>query len=421
MKKNYDLIVIGAGPAGIMASLTAYKYNNKIKIALVESGHDIGRKLSITGGGRCNFTNNRPIEDFFDMVVRNKKFLYSSFYNFTNDDLKKFVRNIGLDYIIEEDNDQKVYLKSGNVQNFIDKLKNMLEVANVDIYYGNRVEEAIIEDKLKTVFAGDYLLTSKYIIFACGGLSYPKTGSDGSILGFLSGKGYRIIEPKPALVPIETKEDWNKKLAGISIKNTYVWTKNKKKIIRIFGDIIFTHKGLGGPAILKLSSYINENPLNKEIFIDFLPHISKDELYQNLLTNNKKTIVASLKEYLPNNLTKAIIEEISKEYNRNLETETSANLSKELLLALINKVKESTFIVKNIGDISIATISAGGVSVKDINPSSMESKLHPGVFFAGELIDVDALTGGYNLQIAFSTAYLAGVSFAKNLKKSEDF
>nr|WP_314278026.1 NAD(P)/FAD-dependent oxidoreductase [uncultured Peptostreptococcus sp.] len=418
MKKNHDLIVIGAGPAGIMASLTAYKYNNKIKIALVESGHDIGRKLSITGGGRCNFTNNRPIEDFFDMVVRNKKFLYSSFYNFTNDDLKKFVRNIGLDYIIEEDNDQKVYLKSGNVQNFIDKLKNMLEVANVDIYYGNRVEEAIIEDKLKTVFAGDYLLTSKYIIFACGGLSYPKTGSDGSILGFLSGKGYRIIEPKPALVPIETKEDWNKKLAGISIKNTYVWTKNKKKIIRIFGDIIFTHKGLGGPAILKLSSYINENPLNKEIFIDFLPHISKDELYQNFLTNNKKTIAASLKEYLPNNLTKAIIEEISKEYNRNLETETSANLSKELLLTLINKVKESTFIVKNIGDISIATISAGGVSVKDINPSSMESKLHPGVFFAGELIDVDALTGGYNLQIAFSTAYLAGVSVAKNLKKS---
>lgn len=416
MKKEYDLIVVGAGPGGIMAALTARKYNITLNIALVESGKALGQKLAMTGGGRCNFTNNRPIEEFFDMVVTNKKFLYSSFYSFTNEDLKTFVRSLGLDYNVEVDNDQKVYIKTSKAQDFIGALEAKLKDTNIDLYLGCKVRDINIEDKIKSVKFKDYLLSAKRVVFATGGLSFPKTGSDGSILGLLEAKGYDVVSPRPGLVPIEVKEKWVKNLAGISMNKVLVWTKIGRKKRGILGDIIFTHKGLGGPAILKMSSFINDNPLDREIFIDFLPAMSRDQVYNLAINDRKKTIGVNLRGSLPNNFIKFILDELSRKIGFDLLGQTTANMTKEKIDIVVDAIKEAKFTVKKLAGIETATITAGGISHKQINPASMESKLHPGVYFVGEMIDVDALTGGFNLQIAFSTGYLAGMSLAKSLK-----
>lgn len=416
MKKEYDLIVVGAGPGGIMAALTARKYNNTSKIALVESGKALGQKLAMTGGGRCNFTNNRPIEEFFDMIVNNKKFLYSSLYTFTNEDLKSFVRSLGLDYHVEVYNDQKVYIKSGRARDFIGALEDKLKDANVDIFLESNVEDINIEGRIKSVKFKDYLLSAGQLVFATGGLSFPKTGSDGSIFGLLKARGYDIVSPRPGLVPIEINEKWVKNLAGISMNKVLVWTKVGKKRKEILGDIIFTHKGLGGPAILKMSSYINDNPINKEIFIDFLPAMSRDQVYNLAINDRKKTIGVNLRGSLPNNFIKFILDELSRKIEFDLLGQTTANMTKEKIDIVVDAIKEAKFTVKKLAGIETATITAGGISHKQINPASMESKLHPGVYFVGEMIDVDALTGGFNLQIAFSTGYLAGMSLAESLK-----
>lgn len=416
MRKDYDLIVVGGGPAGIMAALTVRRFDSDLEIALVESGQSLGQKLRMTGGGRCNFTNNRPIEEFFDMVVNNKKFLYSSLYSFTNEDLKNLIRKWGLDYSIEEDNDQKVYLKSGKTQDFIRVLEEKLIDAGIDIYYGSRVEDFDLDEEKKSVVFSDHLLTSKQVLFAIGGKSYPKTGSDGKLYGFLGDKGYDIVSPRPGLVPIDIRETWTRPLAGISLHNVLVWTRDRKKNIEIFGDIIFTHKGLGGPAILKMSSYINKNPIDKEIFIDFLPHISRDELYRQVQSDGKKSLTSNLKGILPNNFIKLLVEDVSFELGVDLVGQASANIKKQNIDFLLDRIKQSKFTVKNIRSMETATVTAGGISTKQINPSSMESRIHQGVYFAGEMIDVDALTGGFNLQIAFSTGYMAGMAICENAR-----
>ncbi len=431
MLKNYNIAILGAGPAGIMAALSARKVNNQADICIIDSNSNIGNKLRITGGGRCNFTNNKDISNFFDNIVRNKKFLYSSLYSFSNEDLKEFIRKIGLDYIVEDDNDNKVYLKSGKSMDLIEVLNLELRKSNIDYIGKSKVVD--IDLKEKKIISDDLIIKSDRIIIASGGSSYPQTGSDGSIKKMLSKKGYSIIEEVPALAPMNIKESWVKDIPGISLQNVFVTAskvgvKNKtcsrsnnqksKKLAELHGDMLFTHKGIGGPAVLKASSYINRNIEESVLEIDFIADIAKDELFDIVKSNPKKTILSNLKELFPNNFLKRILEKCNEESDGKFDfiNDYSANISNKNFEILYKSLKKAELTPTSLADLERATITSGGIDVKNIDSSSLESVIDSGIYFAGEVIDVDALTGGYNLQIAFSTGYLAGMSAAESLK-----
>lgn len=399
------VIVVGAGPAGIMASLTASKVND---VLLIERNNEIGKKLRLTGGGRCNITNNRSIDEFFDKVVTNKKFLYSAFYTFSNDDLLRYLSENNLEYKIEFENDNKVYTKSDKSDDVIEVFKNNLYKNKVDIIYGTKITDLIVEDNVvKGVISetGKKFLADKVII-TTGGKSIPATGSDGSMYDILSKYGHTIKPLYPALIPLVIKEGFVKNLQGVSMKKVVLSSKINKKKYEIIGDMIFTHFGISGPGVLKLSSYINKNLVDNEVevVLDFLSDKSKEEISKVIKSNTSKTILNNLKGLLPSNFIKEIISLLG------LNDVKPSELKKEDEIKLINYIKEMKLTAIEMLSIKAAMVTSGGVSVKEINSSTMESKLIENLHFAGEVIDVDAETGGYNLQIAFSTGYLAGTN-----------
>lgn len=396
-----NIIVVGAGPAGIMAALTAAKNN---KVTLIERNFEIGKKLKLTGGGRCNITNNRDIEEFFDKVVTNKKFLYSAFYAFTNHDLLNYLSSKNLEYKVE--GDEKVYTKSDKAEEIIALLEEELLKSNVKILYNTKITDLVIEDdNIKGVkIDSDNILSADKVIIATGGKSYPATGSDGSMYSILERYNHTVTPLYPALIPLVTKEGFVKNLQGISMKDVLIKTSIKKKKIELIGDMIFTHFGISGPGVLKFSSYINKILYNNEVNIelDFLPKISKDEISKAIRENSNKNLVNNLKKYLPQNFAKEILNILS------LSDVKVAELKKEDEMKIIDYIKNMKLTIEDMLTIKAAMVTSGGVSIKEINSSTMESKKVSGLFFAGEVIDVDAETGGYNLQIAFSTGYLAG-------------
>lgn len=395
------VIVVGAGPAGIMAALSASKNN---EVILIERNNEIGKKLKLTGGGRCNITNNRDIEEFFDKIVTNKKFLYSVLYNFTNRDLLDYFSSKGLEYKVEYD--EKVFTKSDKADEVIDIFKRELMKNDVRIYYNTKVQDLIIKNETINGIVtekGDEILADKVIV-TTGGKSYPTTGSDGSMFDILQKHGHTINNFYPALIPLVTKNGFVKNLQGVAMKEVIISTTIKKKKIQRQGDMIFTHFGISGPGVLKFSSYINKLLKDGEvnIKIDFLPYISKEEL-SKIIRGSNKSILNNLKEYLPQNFIKEILNIL------NLTEVKVAELKKEDEVKLIEHIKEMTLTVEDTITIKAAMVTSGGVSVKEINSSTMESKKIKNLFFAGEVIDIDAETGGFNLQIAFSTGYLAGM------------
>ena len=400
------VIVVGGGPAGIMAALTASKTN---EVILVERNNEIGKKLRLTGGGRCNITNNRSIDEFFDKVVTNKKFLYSAFYTFSNDSLLEYLKENNFEYKIEYDNDNKVYTKSDKADDIIRFFIDNLEKSNVNVMYNTKVEDFIVEDnEIIGVVTdnGDKVYGDKVII-STGGKSVPATGSDGSMYDILSKYGHKIDPLYPALVPLVIKEGFVKNLQGVSMKNVVLGAKVKKKKYEIVGDMIFTHFGISGPGVLKLSSYINR-PLENgevEVTLDFVQDKSKDEISKLIKENTNKTVLNNLKGLLPGNFLKEIVGLL------NLTETKPSELKKEDEIKLVNYIKEMKLTAIETLSIKAAMVTSGGVAVKEINASTMESKLIKNLYFAGEVIDVDAETGGYNLQIAFSTGYLAGSDF----------
>lgn len=401
------IIVVGGGPSGMMAALVASK--NGHEVTLIERNDELGEKLKLTGGGRCNITNRRYIEDFFDKVVTNKKFLYSAFYSFTNEDLLNFLDENRLEYKVESNNDYKVYTKSDKATELINIFKDLLLKNNIKILYNSKVVDLII-NKNNTVDGIALDNKSKIfgdkVIISTGGKSYSRTGSDGIMHDILKKHGHTVTNTYPALSPLKIKEDWIRKLQGISLKDVKISCKIKKKNISKRGDMLFAHFGITGPVVLIISSYINKILENEpiELYLDSIPNISEDELRKALRENPNKNIVNNIKHLLPQSFIKEILDFL------NLSDTKPNELTKENENRIVEYFKNMKLTAHETLGIQISMITSGGVSVKEIDSSTMESKLIENLYFTGEVIDVDAETGGYNLQIAFSTGYLAGIS-----------
>lgn len=399
------VIVVGGGPSGMMAALTASKTH---EVVLIERNDELGKKLKVTGGGRCNLTNNRDIEDFFDKVVNNKKFLYSSFYSFTNSDLLSYFERNNLEYKVEEFNDHKVYTKSDKSVEVIDVLRNDLIKNKVKIIYNKKVVDLIIEeDTIKgVVFEDNEKLLSDSVIISTGGKSYEHTGSDGLMYEILKKHNHTINKLYPALTPLITKEVWVKNLQGIAMQKVEISCRIKKKKISKIGDMLFTHFGITGPCVLIISSYINKIIENEEVElnIDFLPETNIDDISKMIRSNPNKNVLNNLKGLLPQNFLKEIFEILL------LSDKKASDLSKVDEGRIIENLKSMKLTCNGSKGLKTSMVTCGGVSVKEINSSTMESKIIKNLFLTGEVVDIDAETGGYNLQIAFSTGYLAGIS-----------
>ena len=402
-------IIIGAGPAGIMAAISAA--NNGDDVVLLEKNEKIGKKLFITGKGRCNVTNACSRDEFFENVVSNPKFLYSAFSQFNNEDLMRLIEDNGTPLKTERGN--RVFPVSDHSSDIIKALNNALKHAHVDLRLITSVK-SILFDSQRVVGVrtdnGEFIKGDKVIV-ATGGISYKSTGSTGDGLRWAGESGHRISSLKPALVPLETKEKWPSELTGLSLKNVTLSLLIKDKLkYKEMGEMLFTHFGISGPLVLTSSSILAcSDEKEVKVFIDLKPALSDEEfdarLIRELQEGNKKDLKNILGNIYPVKLGLKICElagvDIYKKCNE---------LTKEERKKILEYTKRLPLTIKGTRDYDEAIITHGGVSVKDINPKTMESKLIKGLYFAGEMMDVDAFTGGFNLQIAFSTGYLAGIS-----------
>ncbi|EHK2327393.1 NAD(P)/FAD-dependent oxidoreductase [Clostridium perfringens] len=402
------VIVIGAGPAGMMAAISAAENH---EVILLEGNERIGKKLFITGKGRCNVTNAKDISEFFDFIPGNPHFLYSALYTYTNIDVMNFFENAGVKLKVERGS--RVFPNSDKSSDIISGLSKGLNEALVDlrlhskvkdvIFNNNKIEAVILENGSKV--KGDYF------IITTGGKSYPLTGSTGIGFDLAKKMGHTIVEPKPSLVPIEIEESWVRELQGLSLRNIELKIKNKKNSKVVYsgqGEMLFTHFGISGPLVLSGSRFIKDGE-KFEISLDLKPALEEKQLdlriQKDFKKNLNKDFKNSLDELLPKKLIPVIIELSGIDENKKVNS-----ITKEERRTLLNLLKNLTFTVKGLRDIAEAIVTAGGVSTKEIDPSTMQSKIVDNLYFAGEVIDVDAFTGGYNVQIALSTGYLAGKS-----------
>lgn len=399
------ICIVGAGPAGIIAA--GFAGSRGKDVTLIEKNERIGKKLFITGKGRCNITNDAPIEDFFDNVMKNKNFLYSGFYSFTNKDIIDLLESYGLKIKVERGN--RVFPASDKSSDVIKALQKFLLDNKVNILLNTSVISIDIKDEKFIVKTNNSEMIFDKVVIATGGKTYPTTGSTGDGYIFAEKFGHNITKIRPSLVPIEVNEGWIKELQGLSLKNVKLSAYAKKKLLyEEFGEMIFTHYGISGPIVLSMSNYLYRY-VNDGIrfLIDLKPALDNKKLDDRILRdfelNNNKKIKNALDDLLPQKLIPTII------YLSDIDPEKIVNqITKEERLSLLNVIKGLQFTFKSFRPIEEGIVTSGGVSTKEINPSTMESKLVQGLYFAGEVIDVDALTGGYNLQIAYSTGYLAG-------------
>lgn len=401
------VIVIGAGPAGIMAALHAAK---KHEVILLDGNEKLGRKLFITGKGRCNVTNAKDISEFFEYIPGNPHFLYSALYSFTNNDTMSFFENEGIKLKIERGD--RVFPESDKSSDIIKGLSNALSRTNVKIKLNSKVTNIKFKNKIITGLEinNNEILSGDHYIIATGGASYPLTGSRGEGQKFSQILGHNIIPLTPALVPIEIVDAKTKELMGLSLKNVEVTIKeNDKKIIyKNFGEMLFTHFGVSGPIILSGSRFIEKGKRYK-LYIDLKPGLNIGELDKRIQKDFTKYINKdfknSLDDLLPQKLIPMIINLSGISENKKVN-----EITKEERKNLVKAIKEFSFDIKGLRPIAEAIVTSGGVDVKEIDPSTMKSKIIENLSFAGEVIDIDAFTGGYNVQIAFSTGFIAGTN-----------
>ena len=404
------VIVIGGGAAGAVAAIFAARNGHRVE--LFEKNEKIGKKLFITGKGRCNVTNAGDMDALFDAVKSNPKFLYSAFYSFTNEQAMDFFEELGVRLKVERGN--RVFPELPYSSDIIHALKHELEQLGVEIHFCTEVKDVLVEHEK---FTGIVLKNGKKVsgdacVVATGGISYASTGSTGDGYRFAEKTGHKVTELYPSLVPMEVKEWYAKELQGLSLRNVRgTILDGKKKLYDEFGEMLFTHYGVSGPIIISASSVVGKKLQDKELTlqIDLKPALSREQLDQRVLRdfeeNKNKQFKNAVDKLFPAKL-KPIMIELS-----GISPEKKVNeISKEERLYFVDLIKNFKMTLTGLRSYNEAIITKGGVSVKDIDPGTMESKKISGLYFAGEVLDLDALTGGFNLQIAWSTGYLAGIS-----------
>ncbi len=400
------VIVIGAGAAGLIACGTAAETADKV--ILIERNDIIGKKLLITGKGRCNITNSAELEDIISSYPTNGKFLYSAIYSFTNDDIVALIEKNGVKTKVERGG--RVFPVSDRAADVVNAMKKYAFRGNVELMTA-RVKSLIIENgAVKGVKTSSGDVFGDAVIVCTGGKSYPKTGSTGDGYAFAKQAGHTIIEPKPSLVPIVTEEKWTRDLMGLSLKNVAITAFNgkNKKVYSDFGEMLFTHFGISGPIVLSMSAHLKESEQYR-IEIDLKPALDTEQLNVRVMRDfekyGKKHLGNSLNDLLPKALIPVIIALSGLDENRQTST-----ITKEERLKFVHLLKHLPLTFKSFRPIDEAIVTSGGVKVSEINPSDMQSKKVSGLYFAGEVIDVDGYTGGFNLQAAWSTGYLAGMN-----------
>ncbi len=406
------IAVIGMGPAGAMAAISAASSGGDVTI--FDKNEKLGKKLYITGKGRCNLTNDCTRSEFFQAIVRNPKFFYSSYSKLSPQDLMNFFQEGGLPLKVERG--RRVFPlsdRSSDVISFLNHKLKELQVKQsfnqeiIGVHLGMDNKGFIVESK-----HGTYPFDA--VIIACGGLSYEATGSTGDGYRFAKYFGHTIKDTYPSLVPIKLKDAWIKEVEGLSLKHIKLKVRLKKKDKEEFGDLLFTANGISGPIVLTLSSLLGGYKTEDvKLSIDWKPALSNDELYHRLIREREKGPNRLYQTLLETLLPKSVVPVFAKILQMDLRKAIN-ELTKVDQDKLVHLLKEFPLQFEGLGDFKQAVVTQGGVSVKEINPSTMESKLKEGLYFAGEVLDMDALTGGYNLQIAFSTGHLAGLSAARD-------
>lgn len=407
--------IIGGGPAGMLAGIYAAQRGNEVH--LFEKNEKLGKKLYITGKGRCNVTNACDTEELFPAMMSNGKFLYSAFYTYNNHDVMKFFENAGVPLKTERGN--RVFPVSDHSSDIIRALERRLKQEGVQIHLHTEVKRILTEEGSASgvELSNGHVFHVEDVIVATGGLSYPTTGSTGDGYRFAKETGHKVTELKPSLVPLKTKEDYIPRLQGLSLRNTGLTIKNGKKVLhKDFGEMMFTHFGVTGPMILSASAHIGkalEKQQELSAWLDLKPALKSEQLDARILREFEKAPNKQFKNVIgvlfPSSLTPVMMElgGISPE-------KMIHEISREERLRFGELIKNFPFTIVGMGEFKEAIITRGGVSVKEINPGTMESRIMKNLYFIGEVLDLDAVTGGYNLQIAWSTAYMAANAVGQN-------
>ena len=407
------VIIVGGGAAGMMAAISASKAGKKV--CILEKNYKNVKKILITGKGRCNITNSCPAEEFLSHVVTYPRFLYSTFSQFNNEDMIEYLEKIGLP--VKTERGQRVFPQSDRSSDVIQALKRECEKGRVKIYYHTEVKELLFNEEkdqcIGVLLSDGRKMEGDSVILACGGFSYASTGSDGA--GYILAKqaGHKIKSIEPSLVPFEMKENWCKELMGLTLKNVMVRIKTKKKTIyEGFGEFLFTHFGVSGPLVLTASTCLGKYQKELEagelkLFLDLKASLTPEQLDKRFLrefdTYRNKNISNVMERLLPKKMIPVFLDMAQIPEDKKIR-----DISKKERRRMIELMKNFEMHISGVRGFNEAIVTRGGVNVKEINPATMESKKVKHLFFAGEIMDLDAVTGGYNLQIAWTTGYAAG-------------
>jgi len=406
-----DLVIAGAGPAGLFAAIQAAENNENKKIIILEKNSTAGKKLLISGSGQCNLTHSGDIGDFFDHYGENYNFLMGPLYSFDNQQLMLFFKDRGIEF--RKARGGKIFPESNKALDILNALLKEAKNRGIKIIYNTEVEDVNYENELFEIKSSSQIYQSKYFLLAAGGKSFPKTGSTGDGFKIARNLGHNIIEPQPALAPVIIKDYQFKMLSGISLRNKTISLWRNGVLLKNWNDdLLLTHRGLSGPGIINYSHYMTKGDIIKIKLLKY----SREELENNLLKKiereGKLNLLNLLIKYP---LAQRLIEKILEIANID-GSQNAAHLTKQERKKIIEIFSSLEFEIKSLADFTQSMVTKGGIELSEINPQTMESKIIENFFAAGEVLDIDGDTGGYNLQAAFSTAFAAGNELNKRLK-----